>query len=131
MKKNDFNGFLAEVAFAGFNAEIKANEAKIRYMERSLLWERQKQSYRSTLSVLLQSANLTRKELNFVLADVREATPDELLKKIRFVSERITENDPAKMFRNRCEVFAESFDKSDYNFERELVIKANKKKKLF
>lgn len=125
------NSFLAEIALANLDIEIRSQKEKVWRLESSVRWEQDRQKKLSTLSVLLQSANLTRKELNFVLTNVRDATPDELLKKIRFVSERIIENDPAKMFRNRCEVFAESISESDYNFERELVIKANKKKKLF
>lgn len=105
MKRNDFNGFLADIALAGFNAEIKRNEEKLRHTERSLIWERQKQSFRSTLSVMLQSAQLTRKELNFVLADVNDASPDELLKKIRFVTERMPEvADPRRQFADRCKI---------------------------
>ena len=100
--------FLAEIALASFEAEINANAEKIRHMEAAIRWERQKQSMWSSLSVMLQSAQLSRKELNSVIAGLKDATPDELLEKIQFVADRLPEvRDPRKQYTERCRVFSD------------------------
>lgn len=109
MKKNDFNSFLAEIALAGFNCEIKRNEEKLDRLRQAIRWEEQKQSFRSTLSVMLESAQLSRKELNHVLTGIADDGPDQLLEKIRFVADRLpAQRDPRKLFAERCEVFREN-----------------------
>jgi len=131
MKKNDFDSFLAVIALAGFDAEIKRNEEKLYRLKESVRWEERKQSFRSTLSVILQSANLTRKELNFVLSGIQDAGPDELLEKIRFVSDRINvENDPAKAFMGRCDAGTGKIETYDKGFDLKLATEARKRRKL-
>lgn len=102
MLENNFTGFLAQLALATFEVEMKREAEKIYKMEEALRWEKRKQSFRSSLSVLLESADLTRREMRYVMTDIKEDGPDELLQKIRFVTDRMSENpDPAKQFKER------------------------------
>ena len=97
------NSFLSELALAKFNADIEANESRIKYIESAIKWEKKRQSLRSTLSVIMEQAHLTRREVNFVMCNIMETTIDGLLEKIRFVSSRIPESpDPEKQFIQRC-----------------------------
>ena len=105
MSANNNTAFLADLALAGFNLEIKHQEGKVLAMEEAARWERLKQNLRSKLSVMLESAKLSRKELNFVLYGVADADPDQLLEKIRFVVDHIPEAaDPRRQFTERCKV---------------------------
>lgn len=99
------SSFLDDLAFAEFKAEIRANEERIAIQEASLRYDRSRQSFMSSLMVLLEIADLSRKELHFVLNDVQEATPDQLLEKIQWVSDRLGEHpDPKRQFVLRSKI---------------------------
>lgn len=99
---NTFNSFLAELAKAGFEIEIRKNADKILAMQEAVRWEKRKQLLRSNLSILLETTDLDRKEMIHVMTDINTAGPDELIEKINFVQGRVAEpRDPAKQFVSR------------------------------
>lgn len=93
--------FLAELALAKFNSDIQKNEDRIKYVESAIEWEKKRQSLRSTLSVMLERAHLTRKEMNFIMSNIMSTTIEGLIEKIKFVSDRIPEDNPASQFKQR------------------------------
>lgn len=95
------NSFLAELALAKFNSEIQKNEDRIKYIESAIQWEKKRQSLMSTLSVMLERAHLTRKEMNFIMSNIMSTTIEGLIEKIKFVSDRIPEDNPASQFKQR------------------------------
>lgn len=106
MLENNFTGFLAQLALAKFNADIKKNEDRIRYAESAIEWEKKRQSLMSTLSVMLERAQLSRREMNFIMSNIMSTTIDGLIEKIKFVSERIPEDNPAAQFKQRQRVLS-------------------------
>lgn len=99
---NNFQGFLAKIALAKLDQDLKRQAAKVFEMESAIRYEKYKQDFTSSLMVLLERVDLSRRELNHVLFRVEEATPDELLQKIKFVTDRMGESpDPAKQFKSR------------------------------
>ena len=105
VNNSTFQGFLATLALSKFEHDIKAQEEKVFALESAVRYEKYKQDFMSTLMVLLEYADLDRRELNFVLSDIEEATPDEIKSKIQWVSNRLGEHpDPKKQFELRSKL---------------------------
>lgn len=99
------NSFLAELALANFEIKVKDHREKIFRMESAIRWEQQKQRYLSSLAVLLESAHLEKQELHYVLIGIFDDDPETLLKKIKFVNDRMPEaRDPRKQFAQRMNI---------------------------
>lgn len=99
------NSFLSELALANFDIQVKEQKNKLWKLQESVRWEQQKQRFLSSLCVLLESTQLQKEELRYVLTGISEDGPEVLLEKIKFVNDRLPEvRDPRKQFVERQKI---------------------------
>lgn len=98
------SNFLNDLAWAGFEADLKKEEDRVKYMNYPLVWNKIRQEKLSWLMVLLERAYMTRQEQAWVYMGVETDSIEELSRKIRFAGQYLPDPNPKKQFELRSKL---------------------------